>query len=252
MVRADRQPLRERNRQLARDTVLDAAERLLQSGGTADFSMRALAAEAGVGFATPFNHFGNKAAIMQALSARLIARMADRFRDEAPRGDAIDRVLAMGRISVALLLEKPDVHKAVVASLGMVSSVPSSVRQHSRDLWALALGNFAAIGAEMKQLAQATLADQLAFHFRGCVSFWIAGELQDRDFEAAFLVGARMILLGFAEASRRPRLLEEIRGRAPYSPAVAVPLSASVAPKARAVARQPRRDAAGGMRPSKG
>src|SRR5260221_8939921 len=91
-------PLRERNRRLARDVVLDAAERLLRKSETADFSMRALAAEAGVGFATPFNHFGGKNAIMQALSARLIARMAARFRDESPAGDAIDRVLAMGRI----------------------------------------------------------------------------------------------------------------------------------------------------------
>jgi AcrR family transcriptional regulator len=113
--------VRERNRQLARDIVPDAAERLLQKSETADFTMRALAAEAGVGFATPFNHFGSKNAIMQALSSRLIERMARRFRHEAPGGDAIDRVLAMGRVSVALLLEKPDVHKAVVGSLGVAT-----------------------------------------------------------------------------------------------------------------------------------
>src|ERR1700749_1671537 len=122
MAGTSRQPLRERNRQLARDLVLDAAERLLQKGETADFSMRALAAEAGVGFATPFNHFGSKNAIMQALSSRLIDRMATRFHDEARDGDAIDRVLEMGRISVALLLEKSIVHKAVVGSLGVANS----------------------------------------------------------------------------------------------------------------------------------
>jgi AcrR family transcriptional regulator len=121
--------------------------------------MRALAAEAGVGFATPFNHFGSKNAIMQALSSRLIERTATRFRDEAPGGDAIDRVLAMGRISVALLLEKPDVHKAVVGSLGVPSPTPGSVRQNSRNLWSAALGNFAGIASDMKGLAQAVLAE---------------------------------------------------------------------------------------------
>ncbi len=204
-------PLRERNRQLARDIVLDAAERLLERGEAAEFSMRALAVEAGVGFATPFNHFGSKNAIMQALSARLIQRMAARFRDEDPGGDAIDRVLAMGRISVALLLEKPAIHKAVVGSLGVASSVPGPVRQNSRALWSLALGDFAGVAVDMTALAQAVLADQLAFDFRGCVSFWIAGELQDEDLDSAFRVGACTLLLGFAELPRRIDLIEQIK-----------------------------------------
>jgi len=210
MAGTARQPLRERNQQLARDMVLDAAERLLQQSETAEFSMRALASEAGVGFATPFNHFGSKNAIMQALSSRLIERMAQHFRDEAPDGDAIDRVLAMARISVALLLEKPDVHKAVVGSLGVASPVPGSVRQNSRQLWSLALGDYDGVTLDMRTLAQAVLADQLAFDFRGCVSFWIAGELQDGGLGAAFQAGACTILLGFADLKRRTHLIEQI------------------------------------------
>lgn len=202
--------LREKNRQLARDTVLDAAERLLQKSDTADFSMRALAMEAGVGFATPFNHFGSKNAIMQALSSRLIQRMAARFRDQAPDGDTIDRVLEMGRISVALLLEKPEVHKSVVGSLGVANTFPSSVRQNSRGLWSLALGNYTGIAANMKEVGRTVLSEQLAFNFRGCVSFWIAGELQDEVLRTAFLVGACTLLLGFASPTRRTYLIEQI------------------------------------------
>jgi AcrR family transcriptional regulator len=206
-----RQPLREKNRQLARDVVLDAAERLLLKSKSADFSMRALATEAGVGFATPFNHFGNKNSIMQALSSRLIERMASRFHDETPRGDVIDRVLAMGGISVGLLLEQPEVYKVVVGSLGVVSPVPNSVRRHSEGLWSLALGDFAGIDAKAGKVAQAVLAQQLAFSFRGCVSFWIAGEIPDDELEAAFGIGACTILLGFADPGRRPHLLERIK-----------------------------------------
>ncbi|MEJ0016224.1 MAG: TetR/AcrR family transcriptional regulator [Acetobacteraceae bacterium] len=205
------QPLRERNRQVARDIVLDAAERLLQKSDTAEFSMRALAAEAGVGFTTPFNHFGSKNAIMQALSSRLIERMAARFRDEVPDGDAIDRVLTLGRISVALLLEKPDVHKAVVGSLGVASPAPGFVRQNSRALWSLALGDFAGIAVDMKEVAQVALAEQLAFNFRGCVSFWIAGELDDGNLGSAFRAGSCALLLGFAEKRRRAYLIAQIK-----------------------------------------
>lgn len=210
MTGRGRESLRERNRKAARDAVLDAAERLLRGGETADFSMRQLAAEAGVGFATPFNHFGSKNAIMQALSARLIERMAARFAEEAPVGDAIERVLAMGGISVALLLEQPDVYKTVVGSLGVVSSVPSAVRAHSQQLWTLALGDFRGIDAEALALGHRVLAEQLAFSFRGCVSFWIAGELDNHELAGSFAIGASAILLGFATPARRPYLLEQI------------------------------------------
>ena len=211
MTNAAPQSLRERNRLLARDIVLDAAERLLLKDKAADFSMRALAAEANVGFATPFNHFGSKNAIMQALSSRLIEQMAARFLEEAPGGDAIDRVLTMARISVALLTEKPLVHKAVVGSLGVVSTAPSLVHQASTELWSLALGSFAGITSNMREVAKAVLAEQLAFDFRGCASFWIAGELRDGAFETAFRCGACAILLGFAEPKRRPYLIEQLR-----------------------------------------
>ena len=213
MADIDRQPLRERNRQMARDAVLDAAERLLRNGESAEFSMRQLAAEAGVGFATPFNHFGSKNAIMQAMSARLIERMAARFVEEVSGGDAIDRVLAMGRISIGLLLEQPDVCKAVVGSLGVVSPIPSAVRVHSERLWTLALGDLSGIAPELGEIAKATLAEQLAFSFRGCISFWIAGELGDGELEAAFRAGASAILLGFAAPGRRSYLLDQVERR---------------------------------------
>ena len=203
-------PLRERNRLQARDLVLDAAERLLHKSATAEFSMRELASEAGVGFATPFNHFGSKTAIMQALSSRLIERMARCFRETEPRGNAIDRVLAMGRIAVAALLEQPEVNKAVVGSLGQAASAPSSVRPQSEAIWSLALGDLAGIDVDVRARAEATLPQQLAFMFRGCVSFWIAGELSDEQLPRAFEGGASTLLLAFADDKLRAPLLKRI------------------------------------------
>ncbi len=211
MVDGAPQSLRERNRQSARDMVLDAAERLLQTGGTADFSMRALAAEAGVGFATPFNHFGSKTAIMQALSSRMIERMAARFQHEAPPGDAIERVLAMQRISVGLLLEQPEISRMVVGSLGQAGAAPSTVRPQSEAIWSLALGACSGIAPKMVRRAQAVLPQQLAFLFRGCVSFWIASELDDHEFLQALETGASTLLLAFTTVGRQAYLLERIR-----------------------------------------
>lgn len=211
MAEAVTRTLRERNRQLARDVVLDAAERLLRNNATADFSMRALAAEAGVGFATPFNHFGSKTAIMQALSSRVIGRMAERFAAEAPEGDAVARVLAMGRISLALLLEQKDVSKAVIGSLGVAGPVASAVRPESEAIWSQALGDLTGIAPESRALARAALPQHLAFAFRGCLSFWIAGELSDEALPEAFQSVALTLLLGVAEPARRDWIMGRIK-----------------------------------------
>jgi AcrR family transcriptional regulator len=199
--------LRERNRLAARDAILDAAERLLERGEAAEFSMRELAVEAGKGFVTPFNHFGSKGAIMQALSGRVIDRMEARFREEAPGGDALERTLAMGRIAAACLLERPAVYKAVVGSLGTVGPMPSEVRPRSRALWELALGDLEGISADLHGRARAILADQVAFAFRGCVSFWIAGDVADDRLCATVETVTATALLGFAAPSRRERVL---------------------------------------------
>ena len=100
-----------------RQTVLDAAEALLRDG-KADFSMRDLAARAGVSFATPFNQFGSKAAIMHALSARRIDEMTRRFSAAPSLSDAVGRVLLATAIGVEVMLEQPEVNRAVMGWIG--------------------------------------------------------------------------------------------------------------------------------------
>ena len=121
-----------------RRRVLDAAERLLRNDD-AEFSMRELAAEAGVSFATPFNHFGSKIAIMRALSAERIAAMLERFDAVQAGGDAADRVLMAVEIAAAEMLAEPKVNRAVIGTLGAPGGEPGEVYAQSRALWAQAL-----------------------------------------------------------------------------------------------------------------
>ncbi len=117
----------------------------------------------------------------------------------------------MGEAAIAQTLERPVIAKAVVSSLGVLSPVPSNVRPQSQRLWSLALGDYAGIAGDMSGLARTVLPEQLAYSFRGCLSFWIAGELGDDRLAATFETGACTILLGFAAAERRAHLLERIR-----------------------------------------
>lgn len=177
-----------------RNRVIDAAERLLRDG-KAEFSMRDLATEAGVSFATPFNQFGSKAAIMHALSARRITTATRRFADKPRLDDAGQRVLLAVATVVELMLEEPRVNRAVMGWLGTPGPTHGEVLAQSTALWALALGAGEGLVDSVQDRA---LARHLAFGFRGVLSFWTAGELPD-DALAADARDVAGALLGFPD-----------------------------------------------------
>ena len=163
-----------------RQRVLDAAERLLRDG-RAEFSMRDLASEAGVSFATPFNQFGSKLAIMHALSGRRVAAMMQRFDATELPADAADRVALAIDIAVAVMLDEPIVNRSVMAWIGTASSAPGEVRSNSTALWAHAVGDGSGLPPCRRDEACRILPAQIALAFRGALSFWTAGELADEE-----------------------------------------------------------------------
>ncbi|WP_206245348.1 TetR/AcrR family transcriptional regulator [Novosphingobium terrae] len=185
-----------------RQRVLDAAENLLRQG-KAEFSMRELAAEAGVSFATPFNQFGSKAAIMQALSTRRIDRMEALYSAASPAPDALSRVLLATATASAVMLEEPLVNRVVMGWLGAGSQTPGQVLARSTALWALALGAGEGLRPGLREQALACLPGQLAFAFRGVLSFWTAGELADEALATSAGEVAQSLLLGFIEHEDR-------------------------------------------------
>lgn len=181
-----------------RQRVIDAAERLLRDG-KAEFSMRDLAAEAGVSFATPFNQFGSKAAIMHALSERRIGTVTKRFASQPLLPYAADRVLLAMGIAAELMLEEPRVNRAVLGWLGTAGPAPGEMLAHSTALWTLALGTGEGLTATGRERALRELPRQLAFGFRGVLSFWTSGELADEVLASSARQVASTLLLGFMD-----------------------------------------------------
>lgn len=204
--------VRDQKRRLTRESVLDAAERLLRADESASFSMRDLAAEAGVSFATPFNQFGSKAAIAQAISARRIDLMSERFREARPAGDAVARVLTAVSIAVEVMLDEPRINRAVIRSLGFPAAAPSEVSAHSRVLWSTAFGEADGVDPALAAVAIERVPDHLAIAFRGCLSFWIADEITDAQLPEKARQSAIAVMLGFVEPSRRAGLLSATPG----------------------------------------
>lgn len=193
-------------KQTTRERILDAAERLLDQGSAA-FSMRELAEEAGLSFATPFNQFGSKAAIMLALSARRIDAMQDHFAKAPLPATAAARALAAVDIAVAVMLSAPVVNRAVMAAIGAPNDEPGRVSSHSSALWREALGAGTGLSPATHALAIAALPEQLAIAFRGVLSFWTAGELSDRQLSERARTAAATVLLGFVGQDSRTELL---------------------------------------------
>jgi AcrR family transcriptional regulator len=176
--------------------VLDAAERLLDEGER-DFSMRDLAAEAGVSFATPFNQFGSKAAIMYALSERRIAAMTARYASINATGDAVQRVACAVESAATTMLEKPVVNRVVMGWISTSNPEPGEVLQRSKELWARALGECDGLRVDLRERASETLPQQLAFGFRGVLSFWTAGEISDASLTRCALDMAETLMLRY-------------------------------------------------------
>ena len=169
--------------------------------------MRDLAADAGVSFATPFNQFGSKAAIMHALSGRRIDQMEARYAAVPTPDNVLARVLLAVDTAVAVMLEEPGVNRAVMGWLGATGPVPGQVLVRSTGLWALALGTGEGLIASRREQALRCLPTQLAFAFRGVLSFWTAGELPDETLGATARETASALLLGFTD----PQLFSDAR-----------------------------------------
>jgi AcrR family transcriptional regulator len=187
-----------------RRSVIDAAERLLRQG-KAEFSMRDLAAEAGVSFATPFNQFGSKAAIMHAVAGRRVDVMEARFKRAARPGDVLDGVLLAVEAAVTVMLEEPIVNRSVMGWLGTAGPTAGQAWARSKALWSLALGDGDGIAPHKREHALQTLPGHLAFGFRGVLSFWTAGEVADLDLAARARDVAIAMMLGVLEDSDRHR-----------------------------------------------
>lgn len=190
---------------LRHDRVLDAAEGLLAQG-SAGFSMRELANEAGVSFATPFNLFGSKAGIILALSARRIASMHARLTEVTLPDTAVARVLLAVDIAASVMLTAPDVNRAVMGAISAPSDKPGHVSTRSSDFWAEALGSGDGLVAGTRSLALATLPGQLTIAFRGVLSFWTAGDIPDASLPTCARGAAAAVMMGFVDRDDRGEL----------------------------------------------
>ena len=128
--------------------------------------------------------------------------MEARFRAMRPPGDAVECVLLAVDAAAAVMLEEPQVNRAVMSWLGAAGPASGRVWARSTSFWTLALGSGEGLAARRRGQALACLPRQLAFGFRGVLSFWTAGELLDEELAKYARGVASTMLLGFGDGQR--------------------------------------------------
>lgn len=103
--------------------------------------------------------------------------------------------------AVAVMLEEPDVNRAVMGWIGTSGGAPGQAWVRSIALWTLALGAGEGIPQSCRKQALECLPRQLALAFRGALSFWTAGELPDEALGLDARAVARTLLLSFIQGS---------------------------------------------------
>lgn len=84
--------IREQNKALNREKILDSASTLVREGGLEALSMRPLAERANVSSRTLYNLFGSKTAVLIALASAPLAQVAN---SEPPKADVLPQIFSM-------------------------------------------------------------------------------------------------------------------------------------------------------------
>jgi len=92
--------------------LIEAAQRLIESGGSARLTLREAAQAAGVSVAAPYRHFADREALLAAVLAqgfRELAQRTDHARRAAP--DAMASLLAVGLAYVRFAADRPAIYR---------------------------------------------------------------------------------------------------------------------------------------------
>lgn len=207
--------LREINCEARRRRILDAARRIIVSGGTSALSMRKLAKEADLSVTTLYNLFGAREDILVALIEDGIDGMDGVLEREAPLADPFERCRAVITVSTRHIAENEEIYRPMmVASYDRLSldvERDHSIAERAAGMQAVAITAAIEQGLLLDTLDPAQLGRQIYHGYELALVQWAHGLLDEAGFRARALYGLYVALLAVATDKTRPRLQAEVR-----------------------------------------
>lgn len=199
--------LSEEKKQQRKEIILATAEALIRKNGTATFSMRELAKAAGVSFATPFNLFGSKADLLNALMDQSILEVGE---TKTQSGDAIENIFKGSRQLIKNYTKDADYFRTLFISV----SISKQSLNTAIQIWHDALNPLFNSKVMDNSVNQRQLAEHLEMVFVGSLMLWMTGHLDNKGWLHHYEYGIATGLLGGVKSRRIREQLVGIRDKA--------------------------------------
>lgn len=208
--------LRERNLEVRRQQILEAARTLLSSGGLAALSMRKLAKEAALSVNTLYNLWGTREEILRALTLDARERMRASLPIETAPEDPIEHCHALVEASVREMCRQHQLFRPMILAWleGEIAGNPSPVEPTEHAIGFLA--EIIRMAQERDVIDCPMAAEQVAWQIQHGAQFaqvqWALGRIDDAHFEARVLYGVNLAFLGIVHEDRRPEIRKRLKG----------------------------------------
>ncbi|MGD9472606.1 MAG: TetR/AcrR family transcriptional regulator [Novosphingobium sp.] len=201
---ARRQQGFEKAKEKRRTAILEACERLIRETGTTDFSMKDLAAAAGISTYTTYNLIGSKATVFYVLLNRGIDRIDVERILSGTHPDPFQRVFDAGLAVANVFASDPEFYRPLMRYLLGVLDPVNRPAYMSRafDYWHQAVQPIADADLLCHGMSASSLARNLQVFFTGAIDYWVHGELSGEELRAQVRYGITLHLLALARDDR--------------------------------------------------
>lgn len=189
--------------------LVHAAERLIRQTKSTDFTMAALAAEAGVSPATPYNHFESKATLLYSLLNRAMDGVENVGLAAFAEPEPFTRAMRAAEAAARYYTADPTYYRVLYRFfLGVADAVHRpAFMDRSIRYWTRATEPLAKAGLMPPQLPPDQLAVEMLIAFIGITDLWALGELSSEAYVARAGYGNLVLMLGIARGRHRDHVL---------------------------------------------
>lgn len=191
---------------MRRRAIVRAARSLMQQTGQVGFSMRALAEQAGVSIATPYNLFGSKQAVMFAVLDADLEQYQEQL--EQIEADELNVFFEAVSVGTAMYAAEPGFYRAVLFAAysdgGTDFRVMFSGPRHV--MWRRLVNNAIDAGVLQREVEANSFAVNLGHIFFSCLMEWVNGIITSEELEARVQYGFALSLRGMTTPAHARRL----------------------------------------------
>ncbi|MCP4004377.1 MAG: TetR/AcrR family transcriptional regulator [bacterium] len=208
--------LRERNIEVRRQKILQAARVLLSRGGLGALSMRKLAEEASLSVNTLYNLWGTREEILRALTLDARDRIEASLPKDASPDDPVDYCRSLVRTTVREMSRHRELFRPMILAWLEVeiSGHPSPVEPMAHSI--LTLSQVIRAAHTHGFLESPLKPEQVAWQIHHGTQFaaiqWALGRIDAAHFEARALYGLNLAFLGLVREERRPEIRAKLKG----------------------------------------